>query len=153
MALNNIRRHGIKPGKIIKVVLNMISDDHVLHIEHLGSSNFGYVNDAVRGAGSDEIKAIVGGGAKTPEQRQRIRDANRETVSKHSVRGHDGFLYDDVNGEPDPAKPVKQDAAGIAEVVNALPDDIFDIVLAIAVNQENFRDVVAAAKPDDLAKK
>jgi hypothetical protein len=152
--LNNIRRHAVKPGKLVSINLDMISADHKLPVEHLGQANFGFVNDSLRGSGSESIKlAQAAKGQLTPEGLVRVREANRETVAKHSVRSHSGFCYDGPDGEPDKANPVPSTPAGIAEVVNALPDDIFDQVLAFVLNPENFRERPIEAKAEDIAKK
>jgi hypothetical protein len=159
MALNNIKRHGVKAGATRTLVLNMISADAELEIEHLGQSNFAFINDAMRGAGSDEVKAIIGRGEITQSQREKNRLANRETVAKHAVRAVRGFYFDhptlrDADGDPvpDTENPVPSTKEGILQVVHALPDDIFDLVLAFALNQEHFRKQAPSAI-EETAKK
>jgi hypothetical protein len=153
--LNNIKRHSLKAGKTIAVVINNISDKHVLHCEHLGDSNRGFVADSLRGAGSEGIKLVASAkkGNATPEQYARVRDANRETLVKHSVRSHEGFCYDGDDGEPNLSDPVPNTADGIAAVVAALPNDIFDMVLDKVLNPENYRDTPIALPADEVAKK
>jgi len=160
MALNNLRRGALKPGKTIPVIMNMFTyrDANgtvchpIIHCEHLGSENYGFINDMMRGAGADGVR-VAAHTARTPDQVVRVRGANREQVAKHSARRLEGFFYDDADGNPDLSKPVPSTSAGLAEVINALPDDVFDMLLSIVTDSENYRDVPIAASPDDIAKK
>jgi hypothetical protein len=151
MALNNLRRGALKPGKTIPVILNMFPGSPTLHCEHLGNENYGFINDMMRGSGAEGVK--VGATSRSPEALGRVRTANREIVAKHSVRRIEGFYYDDADGNPDLSKPVPSTLAAIAEVINALPDDVFDMLLAVVSDSERYRDVPITASADDIAKK
>lgn len=161
MALNNIKRHSVKPGAIRTVVLNTISPETEMDIECLGQSNFSFMNDQTRGAGSEEVKAILGRTASTPEQREKNRLANRETLAKHSVKAVRGFYYDhptekDEDGDPMPdlSNPVPSDAKGIRDAVMALPDDMFADLMTFALDENNFRPSKKPTMPvGEVAKK
>lgn len=153
MPINNVRKQAIKVGKTVDLVMNQLVGDPVLRVEHLGESNFGYLNDSLAQAGA---KAARFGGQqqRTPEMIKRERDENRATVAKHGVRGlGTGWFHDDANGNADTTKPVKSDEAGIREVVDSLPDEVFDSLFLFCLNAENFRDHAIAVPADELAKK
>lgn len=143
MTLNNIRRYGLKAGKTVSFVLDMIDQDPlpVLLVEHLGSSNPGYMNDAVLRAGAT--------GATHAERRP----AYRESVAKHSVRSFENIFADAEDGGPDKKYPLEVNDENIAVLVESLPDEIFDALWVFAVNAKNFRDTFVSAKPEDIAKK
>lgn len=151
MALNNVRKQAIKVGKVVALEMNQLVGNPILYVEHLGETNFGFVNDSFAQAGS---KAIRGGGNSSPEGVRRAREANRETVARHSVRKlGDGWFYDDENGNPDAGRPVPSSPTGIAEVVDSLPDEVFDSLLIFVINAENFRDTPITTSAGELAKK
>lgn len=153
MGLNNVRKQKLKAGKVVPLVMNQLYGDPVLNVEHLGETNFGYLNDALAQAGAKAAR-FTGQQQRTPEQIQRERDENRATVTKHGVRSlGEGWYHDDKDGNADKSRPVESTPAGIAEVVNALPDEVFDSLFLFCLNGENFRDVAIAMPADELAKK
>ncbi len=149
MALNNLRSRGPKVGKLIPIVLNQFPGDPILHCEHLGSTNQAFMADSLRSAGTEAVRS-----SKTISMEEIAinRIENRKTVAQFSVRKLEGFYYDDADGGRDLSRPVPSTPEGIAEVVDALSDADFDIVLTMVRNLENFRDA-PVAKPEDVAKK
>jgi hypothetical protein len=151
--LNNLRRYDVKAGKSVPLILNMIPGDPVLHLEHLGESNHRFINDKVRGTGTDAVRASALRGTSDVDARQKVRDENRETVARYCVHRVEGFFYDDAAGNPDPTSPVPNTPEGFMQVIRSLPDWIFDIVLAFVVNAANFMERVVAGDAADVAKK
>lgn len=151
--LNNVRKQALKGGKTVDLVMNQLVGDPVLKVEHLGETNFGFLNDALAQAGAKAAR-FSGQAQRTPEQIKRERDENRAIVIKHGVRALvSGWYHDDASGGADLKRPVDNDAKGIELVIRSLPDEVFDSVYIFCLNGENFRDSAVATQPEDLAKK
>lgn len=143
MTFRNLEIQKLAPGKVVPLVLNQLAGEPVLHVEHLGESNTEFWNDAIAKAGT---RASAGNTrrAVTAATIREARDSNRKTVAKYAVRGLENIVDDDGN------------AAGIAEipaVVAALPDEVFDSVLAFCSNPENFRERSIDGNARELAGK
>lgn len=143
MGFGNISAQTLRPGKTIEVVLNQLTNhlgDHpVLIIEHLGETNAAFWNEVILDAGKS-VHAAAATAIMSKEEIAKNRIENRETLAKHSVRGHRGFFHDlpDQPGVEDPSRPAGADDT--RDLVFALPDDVIQSILAIAKNEQNFRE-------------
>lgn len=131
MPFRNIEQQALQVGKVVPLVLNQLVGDPVLMVAHLGETNVEFWNDAIARA---EAKATAGQRSTFRITTSTVKDArrkNREIVAKYAVKGLEGFSHDD--GRP-------ADLSDIPAIVDALPDEVFDSVLAFCQNPENFRD-------------
>ncbi len=141
MAFEQIRSAGLKPGKTVPLILNMLPGEPVIHVEHLGDENTGFLNDAIAKANA---KAALGtkGQKLSRAKLDEMREKNRATLAKHSVRSLEA-KHSDGRAATD---------KDIPEFVDALPADVVDIVVQFVNDAENFRDRMES-KPEDLAEK
>lgn len=132
MGFRNIEKQALTAGKVVPLTLNQLVGDPVLHVAHLGETNAEFWNDAIARA---QQKATASGStfrvSITPKAVKEARAKNREIVAKYAVKGLEGFAHDD--GRP-------ADLTDIPAIIDALPDEVFDSVLAFCQNSENFRD-------------
>jgi hypothetical protein len=155
MPFGSVTAQHLQTGKTVELVLNqlvILGEHPVLVVEHLGETNKAFWNDALAKA---NVKATDGARRTklTPADVIAGRIKNREAVAKFSVRGTIGFYHDhaDRPGVPDPARPATN--VDIRDIVMALPDEVFDSVLAFVINGENFREHAIAGDPKELAGK
>lgn len=146
MAFGKIQSQALPLGKVVPLVLNQLKGDPVLHVAHLGETNVEYWNDALAKANTRATADIARRAASkiTPELVRKARQANRETVAKYAVKELENVFHDD-------GRPATKDDVGA--VVEALPDEVFDSVLAFVSNAENFRDRVFDDAPSAIAGK
>lgn len=156
MPFGSVSQQALKPAKTVELVLNqlvILGEHPILVVQHLGESNKPFWNDALAKASANA--ADRGRNKKiTPAEIDAGRAANRTTVAKFAVVDTRGFFHDytDRPGFPDHMKPATK--ADIPEIINALPNEVFDSVMSFVLNAENFRDHDGAfADPEALAKK
>lgn len=159
--LNNLSRIAVKADKTVRIVLDMYPSDPqgnkpVLVCASLTQVNTAWLNKVYRGDGNTP-EAHIGRAKATStasvEQADINRLSNRKEVIEFSCKSFE-FIYDDApDGSPDYARPMPVTAANIAEVIGSLPPEVFDGVLAIVANVENFRDATITGSPSDVAKK
>lgn len=142
MAFGKISQQLVSTGHTVELVLNQIEGEPVLVVEHLGESNTEFWNDALAKAGVEANE--LGRKKPTAQAVKAARLKNREIIAKYSVRGLKNVFHDD--GAP-------ATMADVPDVINALPDDVFDSVLAFVRNPENFRTRAPKADPRDVAVK
>ena len=135
----------LRPGKTVALKLNMLPGQPVIHVEHLGESNQTFWNDQIARANSrDAVAAIVASkpGKITKKVIKERRKKDRETLAKHAVR--------DLEAKHSDGRPATRD--DIPDFMDAIPDDVVDIIRDFAQDPENFRDRVEA-DPEDTAEK
>jgi hypothetical protein len=155
MAFGSISKQRVEVGRTREFTLHALSilgAAPVLVVEHLGESNTQYWNDSIaranaEGAVNGRRRRVQLSAAKIRE----IRERNREIVAKYSVRATRGFFHDyaDRPGVPDPKRPAT--SADIADIVRALPDDVFDELFEFVQEPGNFRDQEIIGDPKTLA--
>lgn len=140
--LNNIKRWAPVAGRLIPIKMNMYPGAPTLHVEFLGESNSSLMNESARQTEEDAtVHAIMQRGPRTAEERERVREKNRLTLSKHGVRKIEGhWYYDGPDGGPDVNQPIPSNAEGIHDIVYALDKYALEYVLTLATNVENYRD-------------
>lgn len=140
MGFKNIRAQEVVVDKTVPLVVNQLVGlpgvDPTLHVVHLGESNTAFWNDALARAGTST--ATTRRGKPTAAMIRANRADNRKTVAKYAVRGIEGFYHDGADGRPDAARPAT--LADVDELIDSLPDEVFDTVLAFVSNPENFRE-------------
>lgn len=142
MAFRHIEAQAVPRSKTVPLVLWQLTGNPVLHVEHLGETNSEFWNDALAKANAG---AFRGGKKKLTDaliKERRVK--NRETVARYAVRALENVFHDDGKAAT---------TADIRDVVYALPDDVFDFVLAFVEDANNFRDTEIDGSPDEIAKK
>lgn len=146
----------LAPGKTIEIVLNQLTilgEHPVLICEHLGETNATFWNDAIA---KTSVNATDDGRRQqlTSEMVAKFREKNRETVIAHSCRDTRGFYHQKVvDGRKvfDTSQPATK--ADIREIVLKLPNEVFDSVLKIVANAENYRDRPIVGDATEIAGK
>lgn len=154
MPFRSVSHQTVEVGNTVELVLNQLTilgEHPALMVEHLGESNPGFWSDALAKASAN---ASSGGRGVSQAEEIRIgRIKNRATVAQHAVRDLRGFYHDraDKPGVPDPKHPAT--IADIPDLIDALPDDVFDSVLVFCLNPNNFRKRAFEGDPKELAGK
>jgi hypothetical protein len=130
MDFSNLSAQAVAPGKVVPLTLYQLTGDPVLHVCHLGESNAEFWNDAIAKANARSVGATKRASI-TAKVLREARDTNRVTVAKYAVKGLEGFK--DRMGREGTLEHVEL-------IIKALPDDVFDTVLAFCQNPDNFRD-------------
>jgi hypothetical protein len=156
MGFSSVTAQALMPGKTVELVLNqlvILGDSPVLIVEHMGESNREFWNDALAKASGTRAAEVALGGKLTADQVNAARARNREALIKWCVKGTKGFFHDfpDRPGVPDPDHPATD--ADTADIIMALPNEVFDSVSKFVQNAENFRDRPITGVPKVLAGK
>lgn len=162
MGFGNVSSQIVNPDKTVDLEINqlVVLDKHpVFVVRHLGESNADFWSEIILRAGSKTASKIGRGGAldtaKDDEaERTRVDRQNRSDVARFAIVSHRGFFHDmdDRPGVPDPDRPATSDDT--ADIVNALPADVFRALLVFVINPDNFRDrPVSLVSPSEVAKK
>lgn len=130
MAFDQIRSARIIADKTVPLTLNMLPGRPTIHVVYLGETNVEFWNDSIAKANA-KTNAIDERGVKlSPQKFREARVRNRITVAKYAVK-HLEAVHSD-------GKPATD--ADIPEFIDALPDDVFDIVKTFVSDAENFRE-------------
>lgn len=155
MAFEQYAAAGLRSGKTTALVLNMLpgwrdADGKmqypVVHVEHLGETNQTFWNDQIARANSREAIAAVMAkpGKITKKVLSARRKKDREALAAHAVRRLEARHKD---GTP-------ATAADIPDFMEAIPDDVVDVIRDFAMDPENFREAASDdADPEETAGK
>lgn len=146
MPFDQFAGSALKTGKTVPLKLNMLPGSPVVHLEFLGETNTTFWNDQIARANAKDavLAAITPGGTKVTKKliRER-RKKDRETLAKHAVRKLEAVHSDGTAAT----------AADIPEFLDAMPDDVIDMLRAFVTDPENFRERAIESDPEDTAEK
>lgn len=130
MAFGKIAAQVVNTDKLVELQLNQLAGEPILIVAHLGESNKDFWLDSIAKANA---QAAAGGGKQklSPARIKEMRSKNRATVIKYAAKDVTNLFHDD--GTP-------ATKADLADIVNSLPDDVFDSVLLFCSNADNFRE-------------
>ena len=133
----------VKPGKTVKLVLDMLPGAPAVHLEHLGESNKSYWSESVAKANSGEIHAGTRPKVITAKAIADRRVRDRELLRKHVIRKLEAKHADGSDATLD----------DVGEWLEAIPAYVLDMLVEYAVNPANFGDAPVATDVDATAEK
>ena len=141
MAFDHIKRSAIAPGKTVQLVLNMLPGSPVVHVEHVGETNVGFMNELLAKANGRHL--ATSSSSLSAKDRDDARARNRETLARHSIR-HLEATHSDGTPATD---------TDIPDFVAALPDDVVDLIRDFVRDPNNFRERPIEGDPKAIAEK
>lgn len=132
----------LKPGKTMPLVLDMLPGRPVVHLEHLGETNAPFWADQIARANA---RNAIGSSKKkiTKKDLRELRQKKRDVLAKHGIR-----KLEALHSDKTPAT-----SADIPDFVEAIPDDVVDVVFDYASNPDNYREIQIEGDPDEIAEK
>ncbi len=132
MAFQHIKNAGLVAGHTVKLQFNNLPGAPVVHVEYLGETNSGWLNDEIARANSVSAMVTSSKATLSKQKIQETRGKRRAAFAKHAVRKLEAKHSDGKDATTD----------DIPEFVDALPDEVFDSAWLFVVDAENFRERV-----------